>query len=60
MPSTQIPDVSVSSLTDGTWRVDPSASEVRFTARGMIKGRPSFTPPSYSRTPPSSALLALL
>ena len=39
MPSTQIPDVSVSSLTDGTWRVDPSASEVRFTARGMIKGK---------------------
>jgi polyisoprenoid-binding protein YceI len=36
MPSTQTPDVSVSSLTDGTWDVDASASEVKFTARGMF------------------------
>lgn len=36
MPSTQTPDITVSSLTDGTWQVDPSASEVKFAARGVF------------------------
>jgi len=36
MPSAQTPDAAVSSLPEGTWHVDLTASDVRFTARGMF------------------------
>ena len=36
MPSAQTPDAPVTSLPEGTWRVDRAASDVRFTARGMF------------------------